>query len=123
MNSPIDSTSKISQLVIANTGCGKSTYLQAIVTVNIYEAICAVDSEMARTIDVDTYKLLEKQFGFTRKYFPILIKAEKINDYSSDELKEISLLDLLVFQSKDVDTSIFNNLLSTIGEKTGFFYS
>lgn len=119
MNSPIDSTSKISQLVIANTGCGKSTYLQAIVTVNIYEAICAVDSEMARTIDVDTYKLLEKQFGFTRKYFPILIKAEKINDYSSDELKEISLLDLLVFQSKDVDTSIFNNLLSTIGEKNG----
>ena len=117
LKTPVEPNSYISQLVIANTGCGKSTYLQAVVTVNIYGAICAADSIMASSIDVEKYRLLEKQLGFEKKYFPLLIKAEKINDFSEAELGELSLVDLQSCQSSTFSSLSMNNLLSTVGEK------
>lgn len=93
---PIDDRSLFSYLVVANTGCGKSTFLQAIITANIYEKVAALQIASLAEEAMSRYKLIKKKLGFSGGYFPILVKADSINHVELENLRVNSLLDFAV---------------------------
>lgn len=93
---PVDDGAIFSYLVVANTGCGKSTFLQAIVTANIYEKVSALQIASLSEEAKNRYQLIKEQLGFSENYFPILVKADSINQIGLDELRTTNLLDLAV---------------------------
>ena len=93
---PIDDRSLFSYLVVANTGCGKSTFLQAIITANIYEKVAALQIASLAEEAMSRYKLIKEKLGFSGGYFPILVKADSINHVELENLRVNSLLDFAV---------------------------
>ena len=93
---PIDDRSWFSYLVVANTGCGKSTFLQAIITANIYEKVAALQIASLAEEAMSRYKLIKEKLGFSGGYFPILVKADSINHVELENLRVNSLLDFAV---------------------------
>lgn len=93
---PIDDRSLFSYLVVANTGCGKSTFLQAIITANIYEKVAALQIASLAEEAMSRYKLIKEKLGFSGDYFPILVKADSINHVELENLRVNSLLDFAV---------------------------
>lgn len=93
---PVDDSSRFSYLVVANTGCGKSTFLQAIITANIYEKVAALQIASLAEEAVSRYKLIKEKLGFSGGYFPILVKADSINHVELENLRVNSLLDFAV---------------------------
>ena len=93
---PIDSSRRISQIMISNSGCGKSTFLQAVVTTNIYEALGILNSDLKDEIDQNAYTKLKSQLGFAQNYLPLLIKSGSINAISEEILETTPLSDLFV---------------------------
>lgn len=93
---PIDDRSLFSYLVVANTGCGKSTFLQAIITANIYEKVAALQIASLAEEAMSRYKLIKEKIGFSGGYFPILVKADSINHVELENLRVNSLLDFAV---------------------------
>lgn len=93
---PIDDRSLFSYLVVANTGCGKSTFLQAIITANIYEKVAALQIVSLAEEAMSRYKLIKEKLGFSGGYFPILVKADSINHVELENLRVNSLLDFAV---------------------------
>lgn len=93
---PIDDRSLFSYLVVANTGCGKSTFLQAIITANTYEKVAALQIASLAEEAMSRYKLIKEKLGFSGGYFPILVKADSINHVELENLRVNSLLDFAV---------------------------
>lgn len=93
---PIDDRSLFSYLVVANTGRGKSTFLQAIITANIYEKVAALQIASLAEEAMSRYKLIKEKLGFSGGYFPILVKADSINHVELENLRVNSLLDFAV---------------------------
>lgn len=93
---PIDSSRRISQIMISNSGCGKSTFLQAVVTTNIYEALGALNSSLKGEIDKDAYAKLKGQLGFANNFLPLLVKPGSINAIPEELLETTPLSDLFV---------------------------
>ena len=93
---PIDDRSLFSYLVVANTGCGKSTFLQAIITANIYEKVAALQIASLAEEAMSRYKLIKEKLGFSGGYFPILVKADSINHVELENLRVNGLLDFAV---------------------------
>lgn len=109
---PIDDRSLFSYLVVANTGCGKSTFLQAIVTSNIYEKVVALQIASLTEDAINRYQLIKERLGFTGDYFPILVKADCINDIGVDELRAKNLLDFAIGSQCNLFAEWIAHLLS-----------
>lgn len=109
---PIDDSSLFSYLVVANTGCGKSTFLQAIVTANIYEKVAALQIASLVEDAINRYQLIKEKLGFTGDYFPILVKADSINDVELDELRAKHLLDFAIGSQCNLFTKCIAHILS-----------
>lgn len=109
---PVDDSSRFSYLVVANTGCGKSTFLQAIVTSNIYEKVVALQIASLTEDAINRYQLIKERLGFTGDYFPILVKADCINDIEVDELRAKNLLDFAIGSQCNLFAEWIAHLLS-----------
>lgn len=114
---PVASDRRISQMVAANSGCGKSTFLQAIITTNIFEALCSWDLNLKSEVDFDAYKTLKSRLGFQKSFLPILIKPDAINNVSEDCLSEMSLRDLILGNSLSTFHANIEKLLQQYAEK------
>lgn len=88
---PIKETRPFSRFFISDSGGGKSTFLQALVSCLVYDKIDQPLSSKEKT----TYKSIRESFGAgtEQTFFPVLVKA---NDYNEKEKEANSLKTLAV---------------------------
>ena len=112
IDKPVDSSKRFSNFIIANSGCGKTTFIQAIITSCICEQLNAFNSDYVNPNSLDNYKLIRKQLGIETSFFPIVIKASMINDYDVSFLNLLSLIDIAARREDSLEGENLYELVS-----------
>lgn len=114
-SSPVSGSSQFKRIITANSGAGKSSLIQAISVISIFDQLNSIGNTKLHYNDdkqkIDSYNSLRAKFAIEKSYFPILVRAGNFNEKNDNSYETKSLLNLAVGSSCLNFDKHFNNVI------------